>query len=144
MSRSVKSLAVASIIAAATLSVPVATASADEDILVGSSCQEMVEDNTANRWQICDTQYDSTSLPGYRSHVISATSLDGCPALHESVRLRGAVESYYDTTLETVEVERAYCPDLSLTVSGKASSGANVSLTTYPFPTSTNIYFAPF
>ena len=144
MGRSVKLFATASMLAFVTLTVPVTTASADEDILVGSSCREIVEGSTANRWQICDTQYDSTNLPGYRSHVISATSLDGCPALHESVRLRGAVESYYDATLETVEVEGAYCPNLSLTVSGKASSGANVSLTTYPFPMSTNTYFAPF
>src|SRR6478672_8399154 len=125
MGRSVKLFATASMLAFVTLTVPVTTASADEDILVGSSCQEIVEGSTANRWAICDTQYDSTNLPGYRSHVLSARSLDNCPALHESVRLRGSVESYYDATVESVEAEGAYCPELHLTVSGKSSSGVN-------------------
>lgn len=137
-------LVITSIVAAAALALPATAAVADEDIRVGAACQEVQESDTANRWEICDTQYDSTNLPGYRSHVLSARSLDNCPALHESVRLRGSVESYYDATVESVEAEGAYCPELHLTVSGKSSSGVNVSLTTYPFPSSTNTYFAPF
>ena len=106
----------------------VGTATADEgDRFVGSSCQEVVS-GYSNTWRICDDQYDSITLPGYRSHVIVATPTNDCPALTQTVRLRAATQSYYDGTTESVETEADFCPELHLTVSGNSASNVNVSL----------------
>jgi hypothetical protein len=104
------------------------TATADEgDRFVGSSCQDVVS-ASSNTWRVCDDQYDSTSLPGYRSHIIVATPTNDCPYLTQTVRLRAATQSYYDGTTESIEAEADFCPELHLTVSGNSSSNVNVSL----------------
>ena len=114
----------------------------DGDNFVGTTCQD-VRLSSSNNWRVCDDQWDSRNLPGYRSHIINATPIDGCPVLPPSVRLRASMQAYGDGgTQSTVTTEGAYCPGLNLTVSGDAGSTVNVGLLEYNSDT-TNVVFAP-
>lgn len=104
-------------------------AAADEsDRFVGSSCQQLTA-GFENTWQICDQQYDSMNLPGYRSHVLVATPTNGCPVLTQTVRLRAGIESYEIPGMSaSYEATGEFCPELRLTASGSAASTVNVSV----------------
>jgi hypothetical protein len=113
----------------------------DGDHFVGSSCQD-VRLSSNNVWHVCDDQWDSINLPGYRSHIINATPTDDCPSYPLSVRLRASMQAYGDGTQSTVTSEVDYCSPVNLTVSGDAGSSVNVSLLEYNSDT-TNLVFSP-
>jgi hypothetical protein len=113
----------------------------DGDNFVGSSCQDVLLSSN-NTWTVCDDQWDSINLPGYRSHIINATPHDDCPAYPLSVRLRASMQSYGDGTQSSVTSEVDYCSPVNLTVSGDSGSNVNVSLLEYNSDT-TNLVFTP-
>jgi hypothetical protein len=110
----------------ATTSLP---AAADERY-VGKLCYTLeVDESAGQKFQVCDTQYDSTSLDNHRIHYITAKPLH-CPVRANWWRLRSATNG---GTTDVVKEESDGCSIPTTVTSGpkRATTSATVTLHVY-------------
>lgn len=106
-------------------------ASADERY-VGKLCFTVEVPETHRSFQVCDIQYDSTSIDNHRIHYIKARPLK-CPLVVNWWRLRSATNG---GTTDTVKEERQGCSTPTTVTSGPKRATTSSTLTLHYAPLS--------
>ncbi|MFF0341988.1 hypothetical protein [Kribbella sp. NPDC004875] len=126
----------------ATMVTVTALPAAADERYVGKLCFTFeVPESGRQKFQVCDTQYDSTSLDNHRIHYVTAKPLT-CPVLANWWRLRSATNG---GTVDTVKEEVDGCSIPTTVTSGpkRATTTATILLHAAPLDLTESASFRP-